>query len=412
MQTAATAQRAVVRARERTRRACWSGRRATCSAAVTAATAPGIELAEFDQDDPGARGEAHGELWRGPIQELVELRGALALRRGGFVDRGQLEGLAARHLPRLAREAPALAAELAGIARGAGAGRGAEGGAGGAGGAGIMKSIASRSGTSTTSTVRLRCAFVPPPASWNFAEPMPRRSVAKLSDSKPASTSVWLDLSRTRCMKSRESTSGASMRLPRPDASAVISRSWRSEDNVVCTCTSTALLSSTTGRHASEKPVVTEPGAKAEVDALTEVVLVDQLSVKVGTVLDCAMEVKRTSDFEPSAAVTSTYLSKRFSTSPTSASQAAASVTSSAMPAPWMPASASALPISAAPDSEVAVPTTVAPRRPSSSATARPMPRDAPVTSATGLERSEDAEEAMVSSGVEAARIESIESAP
>lgn len=120
MQTAATAQRAVVRARERTRRACWSGRRATCSAAVTAATAPGIELAEFDQDDPGARGEAHGELWRGPIQELVELRGALALRRGGFVDRGQLEGLAARHLPRLAREAPALAAELAGIARGAG----------------------------------------------------------------------------------------------------------------------------------------------------------------------------------------------------------------------------------------------------------------------------------------------------
>ena len=49
---------------------------------------------------------------------------------------------------------------------------------------------------------------------------------------------------------------------------------------------------------------------------------------------------------------------------------------------PWMPASASALPISA-PDSEVAVPTTVAPRRPSSSATARPMPRDAPVTRAT-----------------------------
>lgn len=119
MQTAATAQWAVVRGRERTRRACCSGRRATCSAAVTPATAPGIELAEFDQDDPGARGEAHGELWRGPIQELVELRRALALRRGGFADRGQLEGLAARHLPRLAREAPALAAELAGIARGA-----------------------------------------------------------------------------------------------------------------------------------------------------------------------------------------------------------------------------------------------------------------------------------------------------
>jgi hypothetical protein len=45
-------------------------------------------------------------------------------------------------------------------------------------------------------------------------------------------------------------------------------------------------------------------------------------------------------------------------------------------------------------------------------ANASPMPDDAPVTSATGLERLEDAEEAMVSSGVEAARIESIESAP
>lgn len=86
---------------------------------MTATTAPGIELAEFDQDDPGARGEAHGELWRAQIQELVELRGALALR-WGFTDRHQLEQLAGRHLPVLERDAPALCAELLGVARGAG----------------------------------------------------------------------------------------------------------------------------------------------------------------------------------------------------------------------------------------------------------------------------------------------------
>lgn len=86
---------------------------------MTAATAPGLELAEFDQDDPGARGEAHGELWRTQIQELVELRERLALR-WGFADRGVLEALAGRHLPVLEREVPALAAELLGIARGSG----------------------------------------------------------------------------------------------------------------------------------------------------------------------------------------------------------------------------------------------------------------------------------------------------
>ena len=87
---------------------------------MTAAIAAGIELAEFEQDDPAARGEAHGELWRAPIQALVELRCALALRRGGFRDRGHLEATAARHLPVLEGEAPALAAELRGIARAAG----------------------------------------------------------------------------------------------------------------------------------------------------------------------------------------------------------------------------------------------------------------------------------------------------
>lgn len=100
--------------------ACWPGRSATCSAAVSAATASEIELAEFDQDDPGARGEAHGELWREQIRELVELRCALAVKRGAFLARGQLDALAARHIPVLAVEAPELAAELRGIARGAG----------------------------------------------------------------------------------------------------------------------------------------------------------------------------------------------------------------------------------------------------------------------------------------------------
>ncbi|MCY1552124.1 hypothetical protein D9M68_885010 [compost metagenome] len=63
-----------------------------------------------------------------------------------------------------------------------------------------------------------------------------------------------------------------------------------------------------------------------------------------------------------------------------SASQAAASVTSSTTPRP--PDGASASVMAAAPDSDVAVPTTVAPRAASSWAMARPMPRVAPVTSA------------------------------
>lgn len=87
---------------------------------MTAATASEIELAEFDQDDPGARGEAHGELWRDSIRELVELRGELVVAQGGFADRAQLDALAARHMPVLAAESLALAAELRGIARGAG----------------------------------------------------------------------------------------------------------------------------------------------------------------------------------------------------------------------------------------------------------------------------------------------------
>src|SRR5690606_3259423 len=70
-----------------------------------------------------------------------------------------------------------------------------------------------------------------------------------------------------------------------------------------------------------------------------------------------------------------------FAIASTSASTDAASVTSSLRPCP--PAACSRSPIAAAPPSEVAVPTTVAPSAASSSAIAAPIPRLAPVTSAT-----------------------------
>jgi isopenicillin-N N-acyltransferase-like protein len=82
--------------------------------------APSIELAEFDQDDPAARGEAHGELWRPEIAELCALRSALAVAKGSFRDVAQLEAVAALHLPHLQRFSRPLHAELLGIARGAG----------------------------------------------------------------------------------------------------------------------------------------------------------------------------------------------------------------------------------------------------------------------------------------------------
>lgn len=81
---------------------------------------PSIEIAEFDQDDPAARGEAHGELWRAEIRELAEIRAALALKKGAFADRAQLDAIAGLHLPVLDDFSPDLAAELRGIARGAG----------------------------------------------------------------------------------------------------------------------------------------------------------------------------------------------------------------------------------------------------------------------------------------------------
>lgn len=71
----------------------------------------------FDQDDPAARGEAHGELWRAEIRELVEIRAALALKKGSFSGRAQLDDVARLHLPLLDNFSAPLAAELRGIAR-------------------------------------------------------------------------------------------------------------------------------------------------------------------------------------------------------------------------------------------------------------------------------------------------------
>jgi len=79
-----------------------------------------IELAEFDQDDPAARGEAHGELWRPQIHELCAIRSELAVTKGSFRDLAELEAVAALHLPMLERFSGPLYAELLGIARGAG----------------------------------------------------------------------------------------------------------------------------------------------------------------------------------------------------------------------------------------------------------------------------------------------------
>ncbi|MNP40320.1 hypothetical protein D3C76_1339540 [compost metagenome] len=65
------------------------------------------------------------------------------------------------------------------------------------------------------------------------------------------------------------------------------------------------------------------------------------------------------------------------------ASTDSALVTFSSMPVPVMPCSFRVAAMRSAPDADVAVPITVAPWRPSSRAMAWPMPRLAPVTSAT-----------------------------
>ncbi|HEY8375568.1 MAG TPA: C45 family peptidase [Nannocystis sp.] len=78
-----------------------------------------IDVVLFDQDDPKSRGEAHGERWRAEIQELAEIRAELALKKGSFRDRPELDAVARLHLPVLDRFAPDLAAELRAIARAA-----------------------------------------------------------------------------------------------------------------------------------------------------------------------------------------------------------------------------------------------------------------------------------------------------
>lgn len=78
-----------------------------------------VPLALFEQDDPAARGEAHGELWRAEIHELAAIRTELTILKGGFKGADEVTAIAALHLPLLARFSPDLHAELLGIARGA-----------------------------------------------------------------------------------------------------------------------------------------------------------------------------------------------------------------------------------------------------------------------------------------------------
>ncbi len=74
----------------------------------------------FDHNDPRERGHAHGELWREEIRELSTLRAGLCVARAGYRSLAELDETAARHLPILARELPALSEELLGIAAGSG----------------------------------------------------------------------------------------------------------------------------------------------------------------------------------------------------------------------------------------------------------------------------------------------------
>lgn len=81
--------------------------------------APAIEVQSFEQAEPAARGEAHGELWRSEIAELAEIRTELALQKGKFTGRAQLLEVAAAHVEEMMRVEPEIGAELLGIARGA-----------------------------------------------------------------------------------------------------------------------------------------------------------------------------------------------------------------------------------------------------------------------------------------------------
>lgn len=74
----------------------------------------------FDDDDPRARGRAHGELWRAEIRELAAIRAELCIRRAAYRSLDEVDAMAARHLPVLAAELPEMSQELLGIAEGSG----------------------------------------------------------------------------------------------------------------------------------------------------------------------------------------------------------------------------------------------------------------------------------------------------
>jgi isopenicillin-N N-acyltransferase-like protein len=73
----------------------------------------------LDQEDPGERGQAHGEAWREEIRELAQIHTDLALKRGAASDEETLLVRAREHLRVLEALDRALCGELRGIARGA-----------------------------------------------------------------------------------------------------------------------------------------------------------------------------------------------------------------------------------------------------------------------------------------------------
>ncbi|MCA9659398.1 MAG: hypothetical protein KC486_13715 [Myxococcales bacterium] len=85
---------------------------------MTAASAT-LEATLFDADDPGQRGEAHGELWREEIRELADIRLELTIAKSAMEGADEVLAVARRHLPLLEAYHPELAAEFNGIARGA-----------------------------------------------------------------------------------------------------------------------------------------------------------------------------------------------------------------------------------------------------------------------------------------------------
>lgn len=80
---------------------------------------PALSPLRLTQDDPRARGQAHGEHWREAIAELAQIRLRLCLERGAYATVDEVLRMAERHRPVLAEHLPEHAAELDGIAEGA-----------------------------------------------------------------------------------------------------------------------------------------------------------------------------------------------------------------------------------------------------------------------------------------------------